>query len=136
VDIVQAESMEDIRSAAHLFDNAIDERSLARFVSQPNHRLLLARHDSRTVGFVSIVELTHPDKGVEWFLYELAVDEAFQRRGIGRALVEAATELAKDVGAYGVFTVAEIDNDAALATYRSAGGDGPQPAVVFDWTTG
>jgi ribosomal protein S18 acetylase RimI-like enzyme len=135
VDIVQAASVADIRSAAHLFDNAIVERALAHFAAQPNHRMLLARHDSRTVGFVSIVELTHPDKGIEWFLYELAVDEGFQRRGIGRALVEAATELARTVGAYSVFTLTEIDNDAALTTYRSAGGDGPQPAVVFNWTS-
>ena len=40
------------------------------------------------MGFVSGVEVTHPDKGTEMFLYELAVDEPFRRRGIGRALVE------------------------------------------------
>ena len=126
--------MDDMRSAAHLFDNAIDEDALARFFSQPNHRILLARHDSHTVGFVSIVELTHPDKGVEWLLYELAVDDMYKRLGIGRMLVESAHALARKAGAYSVFTIADIDNDAALATYRSAGGNGPQPAVVFDWT--
>jgi len=31
------------------------------------------------VGFVSGVEVTHPDKGTEMFLYELAVDETFRR---------------------------------------------------------
>jgi ribosomal protein S18 acetylase RimI-like enzyme len=135
VDIVQAVTVADIRSAAHLFDNAVSELALANFASQPNHRMLLARHDSQTIGFVSIVELTHPDKGVEWFLYELAVNEGFQGRGIGRALIEAATCLARTDGAHGVFTLAEIDNDAALATYRSAGGEGPQPVVLFNWAS-
>ena len=36
---------------------------------------VIAYVDARPVGFVSGVEMTHPDKDTEMFLYELAVDE-------------------------------------------------------------
>ena len=45
---------------------------------------------------VTGVETTHPDKGTEMFLYELAVDEAARDRGVGRALVAALADLARD----------------------------------------
>jgi len=54
------------------------------------------------IGFVSGVELTHPDKGSEMFLYELGVDAAARRRGVGRALVEALRALARRRGCYGM----------------------------------
>jgi hypothetical protein len=49
----------------------------ARFLTDAGHHLSVAYgDDERPVGFVSGVELTHPDKGTEMFLYELGLDEA------------------------------------------------------------
>ncbi len=42
---------------------------------------------------VSGVELTHPDKGTEMFLYELGVAERFRGRGIGRRPAPAHAHL-------------------------------------------
>ena len=75
----------------------------------------------RAVGFVSGVEVTHPDKGTEMFLYELAVDEPFRRRGIGRALVERLAALAREAGCYGMWVITDDDNAAARATYEGSG---------------
>ena len=47
------------------------------------------------MGFTTGVEMTHPDKGTEMFLYELEVTEAFRRRGIGFALLTQLKELAR-----------------------------------------
>ena len=74
------------------------------------------------------MEVTHPDKGTEMFLYELAVDEPFRRRGIGRALVERLAALAREAGCYGMWVITDKDNDAARATYEGTRGrtrDGP-----------
>ncbi|MFB8269382.1 GNAT family N-acetyltransferase [Streptomyces sp. NPDC055955] len=74
------------------------------------------------------METIHPDKGVEMFLYELSVAEAYRRRGIGRSLVEAP---ARERGCHGMWGGVDTDNAPALATYRGAGGrDGGGCAVV------
>jgi ribosomal protein S18 acetylase RimI-like enzyme len=85
------------------------------------------------VGFVSGVELTHPDKGVEMFLYELAVDEGFRERGIGKALVTALRDLARRRGCYDMWVLTDQDNEAALKTYRTTGADESSEHVMLTW---
>jgi ribosomal-protein-alanine N-acetyltransferase len=80
------------------------------------------------------VEVTHPDKGTEMFLYELAVDPAWHRRGIGRALVRGLAELARERGLYGMWVLTDRGNPAALATYRSAGATEEEDCVMLTWT--
>ncbi len=82
---------------------------------------------------MSGVETTHPDKGTEMFLYELGVDEPARRQGVGRALVEALAELARERGCYGMWTGTESINEAALATYRSAGATSSEGTLILDW---
>ena len=74
-----------VAAAQHLFDGPSDPAATARFLADPDHHLLVAYNaDDWPVGFVSGVEMTHPDKGTEMFLYELAVPEPARRRGTGR----------------------------------------------------
>ncbi len=110
-----------VKQASGLFDGPARDEATTRFLNDAGHHLLVAYEDDRPAGFVSGVELTHPDKGTEMFLYELAVDEAFRRRGIGRALAAALAGLARQRGCYGMFVLTDDDNQAAQATYRSAG---------------
>ena len=126
-------AVDAVVAASHLFD--VDARPdwAARFLAQPNHHLCVAYEDGTPAGFVSGVETTHPDKGTEMFLYELAVDEAFRRRGIGHALVEALAERAKANGCYGMWVLTDADNDAALATYRGTGTSEESPQVMLGW---
>ena len=132
--IETATTFEQVLEAAPLYDEAPREDAVRRFLDEPGHHLLLAREDGRVVGFVSGVETTHPDKGTEMFLYELAVDPAAQRRGHGRALAAALADLARERGCYGMYVLTDDDNAAALATYTSAGGGPPEPAVMLTWT--
>jgi ribosomal protein S18 acetylase RimI-like enzyme len=132
--IDEATTPEQVRSAADLYDDAVREDAVARFLDDPTHHLLLAREGDATVGFVSGVETTHPDKGTEMFLYELAVDEASRRRGVGTALVQALADLARERGCYGMWVLTDADNEAALATYRAAGAEPATPTVMPTWT--
>lgn len=124
---------EQVRAAAHLFDHAPRPEATARFLAEPGHHLLLAYLDDEPVGFVSGVEVTHPDKGTEMLLYELGVDDAAQGRGIGTALVQALLELARERGCGVAWVVTEPDNAAALATYRRAGAAHEDPTVTLVW---
>jgi ribosomal protein S18 acetylase RimI-like enzyme len=118
---------------SHLFDESAIPEHTRRFLQDDRHHLLIAREGDDVVGFVSGVEMTHPDKGTEMFLYELAVDEPWQRHGVGRSLVTALGDLARQRGCYGMWVLTDDDNEAALATYTSAGGSRRGNQVMVDW---
>jgi [ribosomal protein S18]-alanine N-acetyltransferase len=122
-----------VAAASHLFDGPARDEATRRFLADAGHHLLVAYDGERPVGFVSGVELTHPDKGTEMFLYELAVDEPFRRRGIGRALVAELGTLAQERGCYGMFVLTAHDNDAALAAYQTTGARREDGWVMFTW---
>jgi ribosomal protein S18 acetylase RimI-like enzyme len=122
-----------VLAAGELFDRPPTAARTADFLAKPGHHLLFAFHGDEAVGFASCVEMSHPDKGTELFLYELGVADHAQRSGIGRRLVDAALTLAKDLGCYGAWTITEDDNTAALATYRSAGAEADPTSVTEVW---
>lgn len=132
-----ANSIESVREAAHLFDHPVDDEATSAFLDDRRHVLLLARIGGNPVGFVSGVELSHPDKPrSEMFVYELGVDEGFRRRGVATALMRGLIELCEARGCGEMFVLTEHDNEAAIATYRKALGT-PEPAGVmftWDWT--
>jgi ribosomal protein S18 acetylase RimI-like enzyme len=120
--------------AGALFDDAPRDDATARFLTAEDHHLLLAFEAGEPVGFVTGVELTHPDKGVEMFLYELAVAEDARRQGTGRALVEALAELARERGCRGMWVLTDEDNVAAVTTYRRAGASRDERTLLLEWT--
>ena len=136
VDIRHITNAEAVDEAGHLFDTAPQAEATARFLAEPGHHLLIAYEDGAPAGMVTGVELTHPDKGTEMFLYELGVDEAFRGRGIGRALVKALADRADQRGCYGMWVLTDTDNDAALATYQGAGGTPDGTHAMLTWTFG
>lgn len=127
-----------VLAAAELFDDPPTLAWTTEFLARQGHHLLVAVEGDDALGFVSCVEMCHPDKGTEVFLYELGVDERARRRGIGRQLVDAGVALARELGCYGAWTITEDDNEAALATYRSAGAEADPTSVtqVWDWRDG
>ena len=121
-------------AAQHLFDGPARADATARFLGEPGSHLLVGYVDGEPAGFVSGVEVTHPDKGTAMFLYELAVDEALGGRGHGRALVAALGDLARGRGCTGMFVFVDDDNEAGRAVYRSAGGAETAQPYMVDWT--
>lgn len=124
---------ERVIEAAHLFDAPPRSDAVTRFLGDPHHHLLIAYSAGAPIGFVSGVEVTHPDKGTEMFLYELAVDSGHRHHGVGTALVQALAELARTQACYGMWVLADDENAAAAATYRKAGGDIESQPVMFSW---
>jgi ribosomal protein S18 acetylase RimI-like enzyme len=123
-----------VTEAEHLFDGPARPTAVSRFLADPTHHLLLACSTGKPVGFVSGVEVTHPDKGTEMLLYELAVDEGHQRKGIGTMLVRALSALARERGCYGMWVLLDDDNQPAAATYRKAGGELESKPLMYSWT--
>jgi ribosomal protein S18 acetylase RimI-like enzyme len=130
-------SREAAAEAAHLFDDPVDDHALDAFLADERHHLLIAYVDDRPAGFVTGVELFHPDKPKpEMFLYELGVDEPFRGRGIATALLQRLVDLSQQRGCGTMFVLTDEDNAAARATYTKAGGE-PEPAgIMFVWDFG
>jgi ribosomal protein S18 acetylase RimI-like enzyme len=122
-----------VAQASALFDGPARADATRRFLAGRGHHLLIAYVGDAPVGFVTGVELTHPDKGTEMFLYELGVAEAHRRRGIGKALVAALVRLAREAGCYGMWVLTDQDNHAALATYQAAGAAREPHTVMLGW---
>jgi len=123
-----------VHLAADLFDSPPLPAATEKFLTRPDHHLLFAYTDQeRAVGMISGVELTHPDKGTEMFVYELGVAPVARLQGVGTALVRALAEVARERGCYGMWVGTEVDNEAAQATYRRAGASEEPPVVLLNW---
>ncbi|MDT5032790.1 MAG: aminoglycoside 3-N-acetyltransferase [Actinoplanes sp.] len=123
-----------VHRAAELFDAPPLAAATERFLAEPGHHLLFAYDDGgQAIGMISGVEMTHPDKGTEMFIYELGVAPAARLQGAATALVRALAGIARERGCYGMWVGTEPGNDAALATYRRAGATEEAPFVLLSW---
>jgi len=68
------------------------------------------------------------------FLYDIAVSESHQRRGIGRELVDTLLDGAQAEGVNTVFVPADNDDAHALDFYRALNGV-PLAVTMFDFDT-
>jgi ribosomal protein S18 acetylase RimI-like enzyme len=129
----------DVVLAAELgamFDEGVswDAEQGRRFLTHPDTLLLVARWDGEACGFLSAYRLQRFDRrGAEVLLYEIGVEEPFQRRGVGRALVEEAKRWAADVGADELWVMTEDDNAPARALYTATGGRAETGFTMFDY---
>ena len=126
-------------AASGLFDRPVRPEWAQRFLSTDGHHLLLAQDElGRPVGFITGIEMTHPDKGTEMFVYELSVKESAQHQGVGSRLLEALREIAVEQGCYGMRVATGHDNKAARRTYVSGGAteEENQVVAVWDWREG
>ena len=116
------------------FDYDVLPDETRRFLLDERHHLLLGYVDDRPAGFVSAVEVFHPDKRPELFLNEIGVVEDARRRGVARALIEELKRLGRERGCGTVWVLTDEANEPAMSLYRSTGGrrDGT-PAVMFEY---
>ncbi len=130
---MSSSDVDDVVAASRLFDYAVRAEWANTFLDDPRHHLCIAYMDGEPAGMVTGVEVTHPDKGTEMFLYELGVNDRFRRAGVGRALASALAELARERGCYGMWVLTSGDNEAALRTYRGSGATETDESLMLTW---
>jgi aminoglycoside 3-N-acetyltransferase I len=57
----------------------------------------------------------------ELYIYDLAVDEAYRRRGVATSMIEELKRVATARGMYVIFVQADYGDDAAIALYTKLG---------------
>jgi ribosomal protein S18 acetylase RimI-like enzyme len=110
-------------AASRLFDEPIDEVAAARYLSAPENALLVAYVGDEPAGFVrgTILHQLSTTRR-QMFLYEIGVDDRFQRQGIGRALIQAMAGLARQEDCAEMFVFTNRSNSAAMRLYETTGG--------------
>lgn len=84
--------------------------------------VLVARRGGAMAGFVQLYPMYSSVRTAKtWILNDLYVDAGARRRGVARALLDAAADFARADGAAGISLETTVDNAAARALYRSAG---------------
>ena len=95
---------------------------LAERIGRDESVVLLAEDAGTTLGFTQLYPLFSSVRtGRSWLLNDLYVAEDARRRGVGRALLDAAATFARDDGAAGLMLETSRDNAPARALYRDAG---------------
>ncbi len=84
--------------------------------------VLVAKRGGKTVGFAQLYPMFSSVRTARtWILNDLFVDSTARRKGVARALLDAAAAFAREDGAAGIALETMRDNDAARALYRAAG---------------
>jgi GNAT superfamily N-acetyltransferase len=122
------------RVSPGVFDNPIDLRWAAEFLSDSRHHLAVAIDGDPVVGMASAVHYVHPDKPPELWINEVAVAPTHRAQGIGRRLLEALFARGRALGCQQAWVATEPGNTAARRLYAVAGGiEAPEPFVMVEF---
>jgi len=110
------------RIAEEVFDYAIDQNRLARYLATPGHLIVVALAGGEMIGQVAAVVHEHADlRPTELYIDEVGVTPAFQRQGVASRMLDTMFTLGKNLGCGEAWLGTEPDNEAAKQLYASRG---------------
>lgn len=113
------------------------QEAITRFLTSPGHHLVAYERD-HLVGFVTGVEMTHPDKGNRDVPVRAGSSGSISGAWRGRRPCRASGGSCSRRGVQGMWVVTDEENAAAGAGYRGVGGT-PEPGqtlVLLEVLTG
>jgi len=118
-----------------VFDDPINIARTNEFLSDPRHHLAVAIKDNLVVGFVSAVHYVHPDKPYpELWINEVSVAQIHRRQGLGKRLLLAIFEVARELGCVDAWVLSDRENTAAMNLYSAVGNAvAPSDCVMFEF---
>jgi aminoglycoside 3-N-acetyltransferase I len=95
---------------------------LEKLLSSSSFIALAAIADGRVAGALAAYELRKFEQArSEIYIYDLAVDEQYRRRGIATGLILELKRIAASRGAYVMFVQADVGDEPAIQLYTSLG---------------
>lgn len=121
--------------APGVFDDPLDERRTAEFLADARHHLVVAVDDGAVIGMISAVHYVHPDKPrPEMWINEVAVGDAHQGRGVGRAMMREVLDVARALDCAEAWVLTDRGNARAMRLYAGSGGAEHDPdSVMFEF---
>ncbi len=116
---VFGEAFDDI---ATYQDSVPTDEYLKTLLSKPHFIVLAAMDGDKVVGGIAAYELEKFEQvRKEIYIYDLAVDEKYRRRGIATGLILELKRLAKERKAYVIYVQADLVDEPAIKLYESLG---------------
>lgn len=136
-----AEDVDLMREALALFGRAFGGHGdyssppsrayLQGFLAKPGHYVGVAYASGRVVGAITAYEIEKYERArTEIFIYDLAVDADFRRRGLATALINHCRDWGETRGAWVAVIMADDGEPAPFAVYSRLGRH--EIAHVFD----
>ena len=95
---------------------------LERLLADPSVVVLVALADDRVVAGLVAYELRKLEQQrSEFYIYDLAVEDAYRRRGLATALIDRLRIIAAEQGGWVIFVQADYGDDPAVALYTKLG---------------
>jgi ribosomal protein S18 acetylase RimI-like enzyme len=109
---------------------------MTTFLSRPGNVLIVATEDGVPIGFVVAYLLDRVDREQQMmFFYEIGVEAAHRRRGIGRQMIDVLKAVCRASDVMKMWVPTGRSNVAATRLYASSGGvptpDGDE--VTYTW---
>ncbi len=105
-----------------------------RFLSDPSAVAFVAQDAAQIVGWAWGYRLLRADRDSMLLLYEIEVVESEQRRGVGRALVDAFLDIGRREDHTKMWLLTDVANEEARALYEAAGGSRSKLAHdLYSW---
>ncbi len=131
--VLGADDVHRMDALCAMFGEAFDERDTytgarpdpaytARLLASDGFIAIAAMRGEAVVGGLAAYVLPKFERArSEVYLYDLAVDAAYRRRGIAGALIAELQRIAADRGAWVVYVQADHGDDPAIALYTKLG---------------
>jgi aminoglycoside 3-N-acetyltransferase I len=124
------EHLANFQALVNLFNMVFEEESkigsethLLKLLSNKNFIALAALAENEVVGGLTAYELPmYYSDSSEIFLYDLAVKPEYQRRGIGKELIQSLKAHCIRHGIKEFFVMAHAEDEHAIEFYRATGG--------------
>jgi len=123
------------RVAADVFDHPVNRKWTDEFLNDEKSILAVACSGDTVVGMATGFVYLHPDKPLQLFINEIGVSPNYQRKGIGKRLLQLLLDRSWELGCHEAWVATEVDNDPARGLYRESNGrEDSDLAVVYTYS--
>ena len=114
--------------------SAPDQKHLQKVLNCDNFAVFIAENEGKIVGGLTTYVLNqYYDEKPLAYIFDLAVDHKFQRKGIGKKLVNATNLFYKEHGFEEVFVQVDKTDDDALDFYRKTSPSDENDVTHFNY---
>lgn len=134
IDVLEARDVALLRELNALFATAFDDAQtylgappsdddLRALLGKPHVKVVVATDAGGAIvgGLVAYELEKFERRRSEFYIYDLAVADAWRRRGVATALIGRLQEIAADRGAWVIFIQADYGDEPAIALYQKLG---------------